>query len=75
MSHPNDRNDAEEGFENEDEDFAETNNQGLGIEYTEEVQHAQNQYLEHQALCAQANWPHNSQDGTRIYAKPQKEYK
>ncbi|KAI8838602.1 hypothetical protein BJ741DRAFT_681585, partial [Chytriomyces cf. hyalinus JEL632] len=35
---------------------------------------ARNQYLEYQVLRAQADWAHSSQDTTKIYAKPQKEY-
>ncbi|KAJ3240593.1 hypothetical protein HDU77_011111, partial [Chytriomyces hyalinus] len=74
MNNQSDRNNLDEAFENEDKDFAETN-EGLGVEFAEEEQQARNQYLEHQALRAQADWAHNSQDGTRIYAEPQKEYK
>ncbi|TPX52171.1 hypothetical protein CcCBS67573_g09922 [Chytriomyces confervae] len=74
-NHQNNGTDAEEEFEDANASFTEANDQGLGIEFADEEQRARNQYLEHQALRAQADWAHNSQDGTRIYAEPQKEYK
>ncbi|TPX65149.1 hypothetical protein CcCBS67573_g08219 [Chytriomyces confervae] len=56
-----------------------------GSQELEESQHQNNNdgtedadedgFLEQQALRTQANWAHYGQDGTKVYAEPQKEYK
>ncbi|KAJ3239553.1 hypothetical protein HDU77_011259, partial [Chytriomyces hyalinus] len=68
-SHPqNENNDSEDGNE-DDKGGVE------GFEFGEDEAQARNQFLEREALRAQADWAHNQQDGMRMYVEPQKENK